>query len=100
MTLLVVILVVTVSTLMLTLNVSSSAQPQTASPYPTDYPPEKQTGEAVQRQTQQVGALAALTPNPTGTFWYFPPSTNTPFPVPTQASTPAGVGVIYDDGDD
>jgi hypothetical protein len=65
--------------------------------YPTDYPPDKQTLESYARETQQAGALFS---NPTGTIWYFPAITNTPFPVPTLASTLAGAGVIFDDGDD
>ena len=36
----------------------------TETPYPTHYPPEKQTGEAAGRQTQRA---AALTPPPAGT---------------------------------
>src|SRR5260221_12710138 len=73
---------------------ASSVKLQTATPYPTDYPPDWQTADAIQRQTQEV---AALTPLPTGTFWYFPPVTFTPGPTePPPPATPVGVGVIID----
>src|SRR5258708_25665488 len=73
---------------------ASSVKMQTATPYPTDYPADKQTGEAVQRQIQQE---AELTPFPTGTFWYFPPVTFTPGPTePPPPSSSSGVGVIID----
>jgi len=66
----------------------------TPTPYPADYPPEKQTLEAEARQT---GEAWALTPFPTGTIWYFPLVTETPNPnqtVFTFPVTPAGDGEI------
>src|SRR5258708_15806979 len=73
---------------------ASSVKMQTATPYATDYPADKQTGEAVQRQIQQE---AELTPFPTGTIWSFPPATFTPGPTePSPPATPAGVGFIID----
>src|SRR5258706_5035960 len=73
---------------------ASSVRMQTTTPYPTDYPADKQTGEALQRQIQQE---AELTPIPSGTVWSFPPATFTPGPTePPPPSTPAGVGFIID----
>ena len=68
---------------------------QIDTPYPTDYPPDKQTLEAEDRQTQ---AAAALTPLPAGTVWKFQPNTPTPGPwvLTPQPATPAGDGVIFD----
>lgn len=68
----------------------------TPTPYPSDYPPDKQTLEAYLRQTDEA---FALTPIPTGTIWYFPPVTRTPVPDETPFTfpvTPAGEGeIIY-----
>lgn len=68
----------------------------TPTPYPSDYPPEKQTLEAEERQTYEA---LALTPFPTGTIWYFPIVTETPIPNETPITfpvTPAGDGnIIY-----
>src|ERR1051325_3994353 len=67
---------------------------QVESPYPTDYPPGKQTGEAIERQTD---AAYALTPFPTGTLWIFSPSISTLAVPPTSASTLNPNGEIRDD---
>jgi pre-peptidase len=68
---------------------------QVDTPYPTNYPPGKQTLEAIERQTQ---AAAALVPLPLGTDRSFLPLTPTPGPweLTPFPSTPAGDGVIYD----
>jgi hypothetical protein len=69
---------------------------QTESPYPTDYPPDWQTQEHVQRQTQRA---AALMPIPTGSpKWSIPIITSTLIPGPTETypATPAGDGAIID----
>jgi hypothetical protein len=79
-------------------SLTSSLKLQTATPYPTDYPPEWQTVEALQRQTQQA---AALTPIPTGTArWSIPPITSAPVPTEPYPVTPAGDGAIIDPDED
>jgi hypothetical protein len=69
---------------------------ETPTPYPSDYPPIKQTREAEERQT---GEAWALTPFPTGTIWDFPIVTWTAIPdeaVDKFPVTPAGDGnIIY-----
>ncbi|SRR5258707_1644575 len=39
---------------------ASSVKLQTATPYPTDYPPDWQTADAIQRQTREVAALSGI----------------------------------------
>jgi hypothetical protein len=76
---------------------SASARPslQVDTPYPTWYPPAKQTLEAEERQTQ---AAARLTPHPAGTDQSFLPNSPTPGPwnLTPLPSTPAGDGGIID----
>ena len=74
---------------------SSNLQTATPYPYPTDYPPAKQTLETRLRLTQDA---AKLTPFPTGTHWFIPQSTSTPGPweLTPPPATPAGDGQMID----